>query len=208
MSFIPAIGNITWTNCSDSGLVTSGDSLEYGPAPVLLGQIKPFDVLVSAVGGSHCYDHVSNTGTCYGLLSCSYSLTDEGFYRASRARNVASLGCGVNDGIAGRTITEVYNDMLSYASQAQATGFSVILFTVQSHVLVDAWRIPLNVMIRGGAAAHNYVVADIGSDAQIGCTGCYSNPTYFQSDGVHFTEAGTAIQASYLKTALAAWGVN
>lgn len=197
---VPFVPTQTLTLCSDQGLVDGGDSLQYAPPPLALATLALTDHLYSAIGGTTCAVKAGEYSSYYAPL-----------YSSRRVRNVAALGCGVNDfvSLGQPTPATTYQKMLDWVVLAQATGYSVILYTVQSNINVDpfdpTWRPTLNALITGGAAGHGYTVVDWGANANLGCNGCGANATYFV-DGVHFTDAGNVIAASLLKTALQGLG--
>ncbi len=124
--------------------------------------------------------------------------------------------CGANDYTNNITDLSSYNSILSYVSAAQATGFSVIVLTPTSRIggpntngqTGDQFVQALSVRIRNGAVANGYTVADVNADPVMGCTGCYSNLTYFDSGGLHPTQTGLNVIAGYLTTALLSVGFH
>ncbi len=61
----------------------------------------------------------------------------------------------------------------------------------------------MNSSINSNAISEGWAdaVADIGGDTTIGQTGDYSNGTYY-SDGIHLTDAGHTIAATYITAAI------
>lgn len=180
-----------------------GDSLAYNPLQVAAdGLVLPTNIAVGAYGGTGCGDAVTN-----------YPTLGRPFYNSRRMRNAFTLNCGVNDYTHGDTTASVYANLLAVVALAKADGFTVAVSTLAAaQRFTDptgyAWRADLNSKITGGAVANGYVVWDVGADASVGCDTCWQNATYFsqEPDVVHFTTAGTAVQAGYLTTALQALG--
>jgi hypothetical protein len=142
-------------------------------------------------------------------------------YAAPNYFNIVTFQCGINDYKQGTTnATTVYGRITSYVASRKAVGWKVFILTVeddQSPSLgcpcngASAWetfRASLNSQITGGAVANGYSVIDIASDATMGCVGCASNLTYFNSDLEHPTVAGYAIFATYLQAALTGIGFH
>jgi len=131
------------------------------------------------------------------------------FRNAGRPHNIAALVCGVNDFLATSDSALIYSYIVSIVGQLQTAGYDgVIVQTVTNASYANtSARTDLNTLIRDGAAMYGYVVSDAGADANIGCTNCYLNPTYYVDAGAHFTAAGNAIQTGYMKTALESLGV-
>jgi hypothetical protein len=160
------------------------------------------EAYIEAVGGTACSDALA-----------LYPTNVARRYRPEAgARNVASLGCGTNDYIHGKTEAATYADILAYVVAAKATGFTVIVNTVPSAAQFgpaagNTWRNNLNALITGGAAGNGYLVADEAADANIGCQTCYLNTTYF-TDQVHMTTAGYAIKGGITAAVLSSLGFN
>lgn len=157
---------------------------------------ETIDAAKFAEGGTDCSDAVAK-----------YPTFVAPFYNSNRQANVASIGCGHNDYIHGKTAAASYADILSFVSAAKTTGFTVVVGTVASSFFVsDVWRADLNTLIRDGAAANDYIVRDSGSDASLGCSGCYSNLTYFDADQTHLNLTGQVVKAGYMYDILFALG--
>lgn len=117
--------------------------------------------------------------------------------------------CGANDAGVETASTAYNSGILSFVSQAKASGYQVIVLTMtDAGEPRETFHNQLNPLITGGAAANGYIVADMTSDPFVSCNGCFTNGTYFQSDGVHLTPTGLAVVATYLETALATAGLQ
>lgn len=192
--------------CSDQGILGFGDSLSYTPPPLAVAMgMHPTDLFIGSLGGTDCSDQVTRYPT-YGAP----------FYRSRRTYNVMALLCGTNDFVHGKSAATAYADLVTTVGLAQATGYTVTVSTIISAERFDtvsgrAWRSDINTLIRSGAATYGYSVWDVATDPDLGCDNCWSNATYFnhsEADVVHLTEAGQAIQAGYLNTALLSIGLQ
>lgn len=115
------------------------------------------------------------------------------------AKKVGVFWGGTNDVAAGVAPNAVHNKFLTYISniRAVAPGLPYVVLTMlprQADATVEANRLTYNTVIRNGAAANNYVVADVGSDPDIGAPGSQNNGTYY-NDTIHLTSAGNQVVA-------------
>lgn len=115
-----------------------------------------------------------------------------------------SIECAINEYVHVSTDpATIHAALLSYVAAAKALGFAnVVVVTMADTALVPfSARSAINALDIADAAGNGYTIADVSSDATMGCNGCGANLTYFQ-DGTHPTVAGNAILATYLKSAL------
>lgn len=155
------------------------------------------------ISGTVCQDAITAWTTPNGQHPASETFV------TGKQKTAVSISCGVNDfNLEGHTAAQIYSDMLTLVGLIKASGATPIINTLMdtTHAGWEAVQTSLNTSIRNGAAANGYLVSDWGGDANLGCSGCASNLTYFRSDGVHPTPAGEAIQANYLASVLAGLG--
>jgi hypothetical protein len=132
------------------------------------------------------------------------------------------LQCGVNGYVHGHTAAQEFTGITNFVTNAKATGYTVFVATVQDscHIFDGgaeaSFRAALNTSIRNGAAGQGYTVVDYAANANLGADGASTNLTYFQveptcgngsNEGIHFTAAGVAIQASIMEAAMTAAGL-
>lgn len=127
-----------------------------------------------------------------------------------RSNPTISISCGINDMASGSTEAQALSHLLTYVANRKAAGWTnVIVLTMTDNALVsETNRSNYNSDLRSNAAGSGYTVADPGSDANVGCSGCDASSTYFQSDHIHPTATGHGVMATYLETALTAVGIN
>jgi len=158
--------------------------------------------------------NVANGGETSASMLAQYSASVAAHFNPNTL-NVLTIMIGANDFVAGTATATTYANILSEVAAAQATGFQrVIVFTNTSHnglvnaLTGDQWMQDLASKITGGAVAHNYSVCDVNSDTNLGITGAYADTLWFQ-DGIHPTQTGqNRIATVYLKTCLAAVGIQ
>lgn len=194
--------------------MSDGDSITAGTATTSYPQVAANSLTPNTI---RLYD-VGASGQSCAQRAAAVSTSVVPKFDTLEARNAASLLCGANDWTNGTTDASSYSSILTWVSAVKAAGFQAIVLTGPSRSLSplgtvnsngvtgDQYMQALAARITGGAVANGYTVADVNSDVTIGCTGCYSNLTYFQSDGLHPTQAGYNIIGSYLKTALQSLG--
>lgn len=115
---------------------------------------------------------------------------------------------GTNDGLFGATAAKTFNALASFANIAHSYGCQVGVATMLSRTAEDTFKDALNPLIRAGAASGNYFLIDTASSPNLGCDGCYSNTTYFNTDQVHPKNAGQVILAAEFSNAINAYGIG
>jgi lysophospholipase L1-like esterase len=94
---------------------------------------------------------------------------------------------GINDLSNSVSPATVYSDLQSYCAAVHAANALCIVATLPSNQFVDSQRNTVNVSLR---ANHSFADALVDfSGTPLDCTGCWTNSTWFQSDGVHPTQA-------------------
>lgn len=121
------------------------------------------------------------------MLANAPANIDPLFSRTS-ARNYVILWACTNDLASGVTPATCYGNEQSYCSARHAVGWKCIVVTIPSDKNIEARREQLNAMLR---ADHSWAdgLVDF-APTPLDCDGCWSNTEWFQSDGVHITEAG------------------
>jgi lysophospholipase L1-like esterase len=120
-------------------------------------------------------------------------------------RNVVVIWGGTNDLSNGRSVTEVYHDLVSYCRGRRARGYNVVVLTLLPRgkdKRFEAEREELNAKIR--ATWHRFAdgLADVGNDPTIGSPGAQKNQRYYRIDNTHLTAAGYAIVAQHVEAVL------
>ena len=82
--------------------------------------------------------------------------------------------------------------LLTFTSQRHQAGWKVIVVTLPSRVLGDAFKNQFNGYLRANWPSFADQIVDLGAVPQIGADSAYRNPTYFLPDGYHLTAAGYA----------------
>lgn len=115
---------------------------------------------------------------------------------------------GTNDPGAGISVSDSFANILAWVSAVRAAGGkNIIIATNISEIGQDTFLQSLGTLIRAGASANGYLVADVQSDPNMGQPGDYANGTYFRGDGVHPTQVGYGTIAPYLTAQYRAAGL-
>jgi hypothetical protein len=198
------------TTCNDCLYGDQGTSITAGMGLTMAQRygdvaiaplINPPAYFNFGVGGAGCATLNSAASAPGGMDSLLPSYTGLEFM---------SIECGSNEiGLGGGTAAGTFSDFLGDLQARQAAGWTnIIVFTMIDRMGVnESIRAAYNALLIGGASTYGYTVADVGSDPNLGCNGCWSNTTYFQAiDGVHPTAAGQAVYATYLQVKLGLLG--
>lgn len=124
--------------------------------------------------------------------------------------NVLVTFAGTNDiwpQLGNSTAAQTYGYFTNgYAPQRVAAGWTtspnkwVVVCMLPRQNLDDTIRQSYNALLVSGASTYGYAIARSDLDAFVGCSGCQSNLTYFQSDFIHPTSAGDLIISQLLKS--------
>ena len=179
---------------TSSVFVCSGDSITYG---IGLSQgicnnsnFTPSDTYASV-----------KTDAIPGYTAVQLSQVSAFYYIVRNplaTRNTVFVFAGTNDS----TAALAEQGIRSICTQAKLAGFNVIVATLISRVSEDSTIIqPVSAWVRLNWRSFADGIVDFQADPNMGCTGCYSNLTYFQSDQIHPTQAGQNILATLLTAA-------
>jgi lysophospholipase L1-like esterase len=84
------------------------------------------------------------------------------------------------------------NRLSAFTAQRHQVGWKVIVVTLPSRVLGDAFKNQFDAYLRANWTSFADQIVDLGAVPQIGADSAYRNPTYFLPDGYHLTAAGYA----------------
>lgn len=105
----------------------------------------------------------------------------------SITRNVVAIWGCTNDLASSVTPATCYGNLQSYCQIIHAAGAHCIAVTLPSNQFIDTPRTQLNTMLRANHSFADGLVDFAGTP--LDPIGAWSNTTWFQSDGVHPTEA-------------------
>jgi hypothetical protein len=155
--------------------------------------------LLDMCGRGHPYKNISVGGQTMQTILANAANADA-MYDAGYTKNFLFIRAGTNDINAGRTAQQIHDDLASYCTGRQTTGFTVIAFTISPNTAYDN-------TVRN--AANALILADWETWAD-GLVDVSSLPVAYASlpdyhyigDGVHYTSAGEAEIATLAKTVL------
>lgn len=179
--------------------MADGDSLTSG-----FGEISPYtsEMTLNLVWQKF---NVAIAGeTLANMLANAPTVVDPKF--KTGFKNVVVIWGGDNDfTINGQTASQVYTTMTSYVAARHAVGWQVVVATTLSRspsTFDAAFKVPYNTLILANTAGADGVVDFSGTP--LGCNGCYTNLTYYQSDQIHPNQTSiTNIEAPFISA-----GVN
>jgi lysophospholipase L1-like esterase len=146
--------------------------------------------------------NIAVTGQTMVVMLANAPIHVDPLYSAGGSKNVVVIWGGTNDiAINGATPASVYANMTSYVAARHARGWKVIVPTMLSRNGFDTQKNSYNALILANSAGADGIANFTGTP--LGCDGCYSNTTWFQSDGIHPTQAGvTTYEAPVISTAV------
>lgn len=189
-----------------SQVIFVGDSLTLGTGSTG-GETYPKQCVDILGATSWLYTNTGVSGTTVPTMTTNALITADPLIDPYRARphQVCVLFGGTNDLQGGATAATTYTNIQTFCAARRSAGFKVIVVTMLPRTpgTYETGRQDLNTSIRTNWASFADGLADAGNDATIGQAGQYSNTTYYV-DGTHCTNAGYAIVASLVATAIAA----
>lgn len=121
------------------------------------------------------------------MLANAPTSIDPLFNSADSLNVVTLLGC-TNDLASSVTPATCYGNIQSYCNARHAVGWKCVVLTLPSNQFIDTPRTQLNNMLRSNHSFADGFVDFAGTPYDP--IGAWSNTTWFQSDGVHWTEQG------------------
>jgi lysophospholipase L1-like esterase len=180
-------------------LVADGDSITIG-----FQNSGPFTPYTSYLNLNNSPWFILNNGvsgeTLAAMLSSAPTAVDP-FYGPSGTGNCVVIWGGTNDITEGATPADTYANLVAYVAARHAVGWKVIVPTMLSRVGEDAEKNEYNALILANTAGADAIV-DF-TQTPLGIDGGYSNPTYFDTGGIHPTLFSvTTIEAPYIQAAI------
>jgi lysophospholipase L1-like esterase len=204
---------------SGNRLSALGDSLQYGSklddTPPLLAQtFNPVAQARDLLGDGWDIYNRSWPGKTVNEMDSEANAILGPFYRATAKQNILCLNGGFNDAFQGRTVSMIIANWQSLLAKCRAMGYQTVVSPLPISTFAGSPGTPPDYMTPGGTreTANNWLAAnsslydvfcDTRNDPIMGDHGDSNNLTYF-SDGLHMTQAGYAVWASYLQPAILA----
>jgi lysophospholipase L1-like esterase len=186
---------------SNLGLVTR-ETVNYGAQTRdLLG--AGWDVYNRSVPGSSFNNII---GSEYHLIGSAAARIDV-LYRPTAEQNILVISTGWNDVNGGETAATIKAQFVAYCLARKAVGWKVVVAPLPisnyfgQPVIYPLIRLEVNSWMALHWQEFADAYADFSNDPVIGNAALTSNPLYWQ-DQLHMTQAGYAIWARYLKTAV------
>ncbi|HEX9105681.1 MAG TPA: SGNH/GDSL hydrolase family protein, partial [Longimicrobiales bacterium] len=185
-------------------VVFDGDSLTLGTGATG-GQTYPAQT--SALLGGWPGVNLGVSGQRTDQMLADVVTDVDGRYSAGLANYLAAW-CGTNDLYQSVAADLALKYLAQYCSGRLARGYRVAVATLTPCSSIgtpagfEAARQALNTNLRANWRAFADGLIDLGANATIGPAGAELNPTYYQGDKIHMTNAGYGIVAGLAKTAL------
>jgi lysophospholipase L1-like esterase len=144
-------------------------------------------------------------------LSTNYATSLAPFYDGAKTNAVVLWEVRNDVCNAGADATTAYNDYVTLAQTAKATGFKVVAVTTPPSggctgaQLTAITTVNANVLANFVSSGYADIVADLAANA---CLGVNTDHTCYQNDNTHLNSNGESVAAGILKTALNSIGVN
>jgi lysophospholipase L1-like esterase len=177
-------------------IIFDGNSLTAGTGST--GGLNYPNQAISLLAADDDYYTYSNFGV--GGQSITSMIADAAtqvdvLYDTAKGRNIVVMWEGTNE--------QSYAKLHQYCVDRKAAGFKVVMLTIlpsMNHGAgFEATRQAINTQIRADSSAD--AIADVAASALIGDEADASNLTYY-TDGTHLTNAGYAVVAAIVKTAI------
>jgi len=193
---VSASYSLTITNNLDL-VVADGDSITFGQ-----GATTPYTGLLSLNGGPWSIINDGISGELLATMVANAPTKIDPLYANREGANIVVIWGGTNDFDQSATAADVYYDYVTYCLARHAAGWKVIVATKLSAQGQEADKDALNPLILANSSGCFDAIADF-TGTPLGVDGGYANTTWFQSDGVHPTQAGiTTYEAPIISAAI------
>lgn len=191
---LPAIGTSVY--CVGDSLTNGlrGTALHDYPAVLKATLGAGYDVMTFGVTGKRLDDILTDAAMVDASLS------------SERTTQICVLWAGGNDIDGGVAAATVYGNLTTFVTGRLTAGWDhVVVLTALDRAQYDEaqrtqWGI-FNTSIKNGAETGGYTVVDVAGNANLDD---FTDTTYFDADQVHLTDAGYAVVAGMVATAVAA----
>lgn len=183
--FSPAV--LVWDGGSIIGGFSASPDLDYASQTTRLLP-HPCQEYVSASGGARLAQMLAEAPT-----------EVDARYRADADTDICLVMAGAGDIVKGNAVDAIFADVERYCLGRRAAGFRVVVVTLLPRSRPDHFesdRLALNALVRDEWPSFADGVADVAADSRIGDTSDNLDRKYYQSDGVHPTDAGYAVMAA------------
>ncbi len=207
--YLARINNLTLPSDPTQRVIFDGDSLTNGQTGTAFIKGYTDRVMAALTGPTDAYNFAI-TGQTIPQMDTDAVAQVDGLYDVTLDSNVVVFWAGTND-LSTDSPATVYANIVSYCTARRAAGFDVAVCTLLpkgASAPFETDRQTVNANIRTNWATFADALVDIGADPTIGDPGDQNNGTYYQVDAIHLTEAGQAIVAGLVTTALAGLGVT
>jgi hypothetical protein len=166
------------------GLLATGGTTPY----TWTLSATPYTGLLSLSGGPWSIVNDGVTDETLATMVATAPSKIDPLYANNGGANIVVIWGGTNDFIQGATVSDVYNNYVTYCVARHAVGWKVVVPTKLSAIGQDADKNALNALILANSSGCFDAIADF-TGTPLGIDGGYANATWFQPDGVHPTQA-------------------
>lgn len=182
--------------------VIAGDSLSTG----YLGTHPPdFYITLPQWGGANfTKTNIAVNGKSITDMFADAATTIDPLYASNSTMNLLLIWGGGNDFVSGGlTGKQTYEVLVQFAIRQRRFGWKVLVATLEDMPSpYQAEKAVYNSLITKYWTLFADGLVDIGGNANLGANGAYTNHTYFNNDGFHFTDTGYALAGSIEQEAI------
>lgn len=193
-----------WSGSLDYTVVCEGDSMTAGVGATA-GNDYPAQ-LDALLGAGYNVTNVGFSGHTLNNMTSDAATTDS-LRVAVYRRNIICAWGGTNDIYFGQDAASTYAEYVTYCNARRANGWKVVAFTMLPRSSggtpgdFETSRQTFNTSVRADWTTFADALADVAANTTIGDAGDETNTTYY-GDLLHLTDAGYAIVANAVKTAV------
>lgn len=186
-------------------IVFAGNSLTAGTNASSTEQFYPNQCMRLLRSGEPFLNFGTPSQTTPQMITAATTQVDPA-YDANRKCVVVAWE-GLNDLFAGSTAAQAYANLVSYYGARKAKGFVVIAATIidcqngSKPGSFDTDRATVNANLLANYLTWGHAVADLAAQPELSNA---NDTTYFSTDKTHLTDAGYAVVASVVRTAIEA----
>lgn len=189
-----------------SQIIAAGDSRTAGDGTADQNQTRWPSQLGLLLGGQFSIVNIAGGGAQMANMATAYTTSALPLRDTAMAKDIYILMGGRNDIDAGRSATDIYNDIAAQCAQAQSDGFLVIVSTIGFDGTFDGTketkRSTINSNIVSNWATFADALFDADDYAELSAGGPDGSPVnyfYMAFDAVHYQAPGWGVIAGGMK---------
>jgi hypothetical protein len=207
VSVVGALAELPPADLRDGLVVIDGSSqaVGYGATPGNDWGSRVIATIENPSLGAWLKRNVASGGQTVAMMAADAATQVDVLYNSAYHHNICIVWEGCISISNGYTSAQLHDELKAYCLARRAAGFQVVLLTVLPYgdnPESEVRRTSANALIRADWTDYADALADVALDSRIGEAGDQNNTTYYLVDKWHLNDAGNAIVADIVRTAV------